>query len=512
MLLVECNLLENVKVINEGTNGNKRLLMQGKFQKCDEVNNNGRSYPRPILEAQVQAIQDKINERSLVGALDHPANDAIHLSQASHLITKLWVEKNGDVMGECEILSTPNGKIVEALLDCGVKIGISSRGVGSVTEGIKGKIVNEDFKLITFDLVSDPSTRGAFPELTESIQENSQLAQAIVSKHKKDRVLLTMLESKISEAMKKSKKKSKKKDDSGLGMLDGKPGITMKDVLIGRGVITKEGKKKKPMEEGSIKDNPKAFKKAKAKAKAKGQETEMPKPPKRDVRAAVVEGFKKVCWGDRYDENENQTTVAQDIEQSGRDYRRKQARQNRPIHRSLKRDPRTVLQKAGLVRDETGRAVPADQVKRVTGMRPRRAHSNVTLNTSTEIFGQKIAEAFRKLVRKDGKYHEAYRPGEKKEVEKEVASQARVESPEAREARLAREEAERQKKYRKEFAAQYNNPDDDEPLATTNDMSNQHAIQRRPGSSSLPLGRPLSRSGRGPRRPGRGSSKRVFRY
>ena len=238
MLLVECNVLEQVKVIKEGTNGNPRLRMQGKFQKCDEVNNNGRSYPRAILEAQVAAIQDKINERCLVGALDHPSNDAIHLSQASHLITKLWVEKNGDVMGECEILSTPNGKIVEALLDCGVKIGISSRGVGSVTEGIKGKIVNEDFKLITFDLVSDPSTRGAFPELTESIQENSQLAQQIVSKHKKDRVLLTVLENKINEAMKKSKKrKKKKKKKSSFPDLTGDGKVTRADVLKGRGVI-----------------------------------------------------------------------------------------------------------------------------------------------------------------------------------------------------------------------------------------------------------------------------------
>jgi hypothetical protein len=204
MLLVECNVLEKVKVINEGTNGGPtRLRLQGKFQQCDEQNNNGRIYPKSILEAQVQAIQEKIGDRSLVGALDHPNNDAIHLSQASHLITKLWLEKDGSVMGECEILSTPNGKIVEALLNDGVKIGISSRGVGSVTEGIKGKIVNEDFKLITFDLVSDPSTRGAFPELTESIRENSQRAQKIVSKHKKDRVLLTMLESKINESLEK---------------------------------------------------------------------------------------------------------------------------------------------------------------------------------------------------------------------------------------------------------------------------------------------------------------------
>tara|TARA_R110002096_G_scaffold70254_6_gene168470 strand:- start:11352 stop:12668 length:1317 start_codon:yes stop_codon:yes gene_type:complete len=201
MLLVEYNVLEKVKIINEGTKGRTKVRLQGKFQKCDEQNNNGRIYPKSILESQVKAIQEKIGDRSLVGALDHPTNDAIHLSQASHLITKLWVEKNGDVMGECEILSTPNGKIVEALLNDGVKLGISSRGIGSVTEGIKGKLVNEDFKLITFDLVSDPSTRGAFPQISESMRENSERAQKIISKHKKDRVLLTMLESKIREAL-----------------------------------------------------------------------------------------------------------------------------------------------------------------------------------------------------------------------------------------------------------------------------------------------------------------------
>ena len=201
MLLVEYNVLDKFQVINEGTKGNKRLKVRGIFQKCDEQNNNGRVYPRKILEKQVKAIQEKIGDRSLVGALDHPANDAIHLSQASHLVTKLWVEKNGQVMGEAEILSTPNGKIVEALIQDGVKIGISSRGLGSVSEGTTGKVVNEDFKLITFDLVSDPSTKGAFPELTESMRENSQRAQEIVSKHRKDRVLMAMLEGKIEAAL-----------------------------------------------------------------------------------------------------------------------------------------------------------------------------------------------------------------------------------------------------------------------------------------------------------------------
>ena len=208
MLLVEYTLLDKLQVINETTEGGQsRLKLRGRFQKCDEQNNNGRIYPRAILENQVKKIQEKINDRSLVGALDHPANDAIHLSQASHLITGLSVDKSGDVIGECEILSTPNGKIVEALINDGVKIGISSRGVGSVSEGREGKIVNEDFKLITFDLVSDPSTKGAYPELTESIRENSQRAQAIVSKHKKQRVLTTLLESKINQKLDEAKKK-----------------------------------------------------------------------------------------------------------------------------------------------------------------------------------------------------------------------------------------------------------------------------------------------------------------
>ena len=226
MLLVEYSVLDKVKVINESKNGITKLKLLGKFQKCDEQNNNGRVYPRKVLENQVKTIQEKIGDRSLVGALDHPANDAIHLSQASHLITKLWVEKNGDVMGECEILSTPNGKIVEALINDGVKIGISSRGLGSVSEGSEGKIVNEDFKLVTFDLVSDPSTKGAFPGLCESMRENSERAQRIVSKHKKDRVLLTMLESKINEALKGNQKELDK---------DGNKKINKKDFKMMRG-------------------------------------------------------------------------------------------------------------------------------------------------------------------------------------------------------------------------------------------------------------------------------------
>lgn len=211
-LLVEYRVLDNLKVINEGTGPSAKTKLRGIFQKCDEQNNNGRIYPRKVLENQVSNIQEKIADRSLVGALDHPPNDAIHLSQASHLITKLWVEPNGQVMGECEILSTPNGQIVKALINDGVKIGISSRGLGTVTESSKGKYVNEDFRLITFDLVSDPSTKGAYPELTESIRENSNKAQQIVSKMKKDRILLTVLEQKINQLLNEKQYKDLKRE------------------------------------------------------------------------------------------------------------------------------------------------------------------------------------------------------------------------------------------------------------------------------------------------------------
>jgi hypothetical protein len=294
MLLVECNVLEKVKVINEGTKGGPtRLRLQGKFQQCDEQNNNGRIYPKPILEAQVQSIQEKIGDRSLVGALDHPNNDAIHLSQASHLITKLWLEKDGSVMGECEILSTPNGKIVEALINDGVKIGISSRGVGSVTEGIKGKIVNEDFKLITFDLVSDPSTRGAFPELTESIRENSQRAQEIVSKHKKDRVLLTMLESKISEAV-KNKNLSKKQK----AMAAKTPPFDKIDKGDLNALRNDEGEAQGT--DSNVDDLPDDYEYKVP--HGMGTKRNRRKDSSTNIGEAVIEGFKRVCWGDRYDE------------------------------------------------------------------------------------------------------------------------------------------------------------------------------------------------------------------
>ena len=347
MLLVEYNVLENVQVITEGKGATQKKKLRGKFQKCDEQNNNGRIYPKKVLESQVKAIQEKIGDRSLVGALDHPANDAIHLSQASHLITNLWLEDNGDVMGECEILSTPNGQIVQNLIDDGVKVGISSRGVGSVSESIKGKVVNEDFKLITFDLVSDPSTRGAFPELSESMRENSERAQAIVSKHKQDRALATTFANMIEEAMAKKKKAKKKLDPVGQedGDIDNDGDEDETDGYLKnrRDAVRKAmtGAKKKTVEEGSIKNDPDKFKAAQAAYKGMS---------------------------------------ADDVI-------------NTPVYPKKKRTPDNTTAETELAKMRR---------KGPVTMKSKRAHSNVRRQqASTDIFGQKVVEAYRNLVRKD---------------------------------------------------------------------------------------------------------------
>ena len=168
-LLEDVFIIENLQVINEGR-GSGPMKICGCFQRADEANNNKRIYRKPLLEREITKLADAMTERRLMGELDHPQNDSVKLSNVSHLITGLNMKGN-EVIGEAEILNTPAGKVAQALIEGGVKIGISSRGMGTVTEELDGKrYVNEDFKLITWDIVADPSTRGAYPGLTESTQ------------------------------------------------------------------------------------------------------------------------------------------------------------------------------------------------------------------------------------------------------------------------------------------------------------------------------------------------------
>ena len=110
---------------------------------------------------------DTVKENRACGELDHPEDSVVNLKNASHMVKSLWWEGN-DLLGKIKVLSTPAGKILESLINDGVKLGISSRGLGSVSESNQGTIVEEDFQLICFDIVSEPSTQGAFMMMNEA--------------------------------------------------------------------------------------------------------------------------------------------------------------------------------------------------------------------------------------------------------------------------------------------------------------------------------------------------------
>lgn len=141
-------------------NGGK-IILRGVLQKAEIVNQNGRVYPRPILEREVRNYQKLIRERRSLGECDHPDSSVVELKNVSHLITMAWMEGN-DVIGEVELLDTPPGKILQTLVESGVTLGISSRGVGSTRQDGDRQIVQDDFQLICWDFVSEPSTPGAF--------------------------------------------------------------------------------------------------------------------------------------------------------------------------------------------------------------------------------------------------------------------------------------------------------------------------------------------------------------
>ena len=211
MLLTDVFLLENMQVLEE-SKSKGTMKIRGTFQRAEEANNNKRIYPKTVLSTQLEKLQPFIENRRLCGELDHPANDTVKLSNASHLITSLRMEGN-EVMGEAELLNTPAGLTAQALVKGGVQIGISSRGMGTLAENDTGdetKTVNDDFNLITFDIVADPSTRGAFPGLMESVQkemcEGSQCVKKNVERTLREKVFLTLLRNKLDEKHKLPKK------------------------------------------------------------------------------------------------------------------------------------------------------------------------------------------------------------------------------------------------------------------------------------------------------------------
>jgi|TARA_R100001143_G_scaffold23608_1_gene24384 hypothetical protein len=199
MLLTDTNLLENVQILSESkADGTMRIT--GRFQLAEAPNNNKRVYSKELLEREAERLVEAYTARRLMGELDHPTHDHVSLQNVSHLITRLKMKGN-EMIGEAELLNTPAGQVAQALLKGGVQLGISSRGMGTLTEGSDGyKYVNEDFKLLTFDLVADPSTKGAFPGLVKESVDSEFIQKTInetMGRARSEQIFITLLRDKL---------------------------------------------------------------------------------------------------------------------------------------------------------------------------------------------------------------------------------------------------------------------------------------------------------------------------
>ncbi len=164
--------------INESmSQNNGRLIVKGVLQRAEAKNQNGRIYPRPILMREADKYSKHfISERRALGELDHPDSSVVNLNNVSHNVLKIWWDGD-DLKGAVQVLDTPSGKILKELFRAGITLGISSRGLGSVKElrNESAVEVQEDFELICWDFVSNPSTHGAFmrpTHMNESVNNN----------------------------------------------------------------------------------------------------------------------------------------------------------------------------------------------------------------------------------------------------------------------------------------------------------------------------------------------------
>ena len=186
-------LVEDLDIVTEAdSNGKESLFIEGIFLQAEQKNRNGRVYPLEILEREVRRYKkDYVKQNRAFGELGHPGGPTINLERVSHMITELR-KSSTDFVGKAKVLnSTPYGKIVEGLLKDGAKLGVSSRGMGSLDESQKGtKIVKDDFYLATAaDIVADPSAPHAFVqgvmEGREWIYENSMFREVDLDSVKK---------------------------------------------------------------------------------------------------------------------------------------------------------------------------------------------------------------------------------------------------------------------------------------------------------------------------------------
>ena len=168
MLLQEYRPFQvNKHLVEASIKANKPLIVSGVLQRANAKNQNERVYPKDILAREVRAyMEGPVREKRALGELDHPESSVINLKNASHNIKQLWWDGN-DLLGKIEILTTPSGNILKELFKNNITVGISSRGMGSVSQLGEGRVeVDDDFELLCWDFVSTPSTHGAFMKPT----------------------------------------------------------------------------------------------------------------------------------------------------------------------------------------------------------------------------------------------------------------------------------------------------------------------------------------------------------
>lgn len=163
--------ISEAKVLNEETNGIKHMYISGPFLQAVDTNRNGRIYSREIIEREVNKFQALIESRESIGELNHPESITIDPERSCILVTELKMDGNL-AMGKAKVLTTPCGKILESLLNDGVRMGVSSRGTGNLTEG---NMVADDYSLATIDAVYMPSAQVAYADaMYESVQYASK--------------------------------------------------------------------------------------------------------------------------------------------------------------------------------------------------------------------------------------------------------------------------------------------------------------------------------------------------
>ena len=171
---------DTIKEAREANGG--KIIMKGILQKADTLNQNGRIYPGVILEREVRNYQKFIKENRALGECDHPDTSVVELKNASHIVREAYMEGK-TCFGIVELLDTPSGKILQSLVESGVTLGISSRGVGSTKREGNNDVVQDDFQLICWDFVSEPSTPNAF-----MMKENADRLRKTKHLNKSDKI------------------------------------------------------------------------------------------------------------------------------------------------------------------------------------------------------------------------------------------------------------------------------------------------------------------------------------